>query len=287
MTYRIKSAAALTGISAATLRAWERRYGLVTPRRTEGGYRTYSETDLERLRRVKSLVDLGYKVSEAIALLEREAVFPAPLAVPSSARIRASLLDALLDLDRARAVEIARDLPRLPIAEQMEEVLLPVLREVGTRWARGEATIVQEHFASAFARERLLRLLEVLLAERSEGEEAVCIGVPGELHELGLLAAAVHLALRGWRVVYLGPDVPFAALGPTLHERHPALVCTSLIRSIPEAECVALAERLREIAPAGTRVLIGGAGVPESLVGAPLPGVLLTRGFPETLDTAA
>lgn len=290
MTYRIKSVAVMTGIRAATLRAWERRYGIVSPDRTGGGYRAYTEEDVERLRRIKELTDAGYKVSEAIALAQREGGAGVAEELPAPDELRDQLLDAVLALDRARAAALMDGVGRLPFGEQMthfETVVFPVLHEIGSRWARGEASVVQEHFASAFARERLAAVLDGLNAGPARAREAVCFGAPGERHELGLLAAAVHLALRGWRVVYLGPDLPLESLRPTLHARRPALVCTSLLRSMSEERCLAFAAELRQIAPAETGVLVGGPGVPASLVGTPLQGVQLTRNFPERLEVAA
>jgi DNA-binding transcriptional MerR regulator len=286
MTYRIKSVAALTGISAATLRAWERRYDLVSPERTAGGYRTYSDDDVERLRRVKTLVDRGFKVSEAIALAQRGDT-QASAKLPDAGELRAGLQRAFLALDHAAAASLLPALGRLSFRERMERVFFPILHDVGERWARGEATVVQEHFASAWVRERLAGMLEATVPGAGGRPEAVCAGLPGERHELGLMAAAVHLALRGWRVTYLGADVPFDALEPTLREHRPALVCTSLMFGIPEAECLEIAARLREIAPPETEVLIGGPGVPASLIGSPEPGVRLTRVFPERLEAAA
>lgn len=285
MTYRIKSVSALTGVSAATLRAWERRYDLVVPERTAGGYRLYTDGDVERLRRIKELVDHGYKVSEAIGLVQR-GERGARAEPPSVEPLRDRLHAALLELDRTRAGELGEALSRLPLEAQMEQVLFPILHRIGAMWARGEATIVQEHFASAFAHERLAAMLESLGAGPVGGPEAVCAGVPGEGHELGLLAAAVHLAMRGWRVTYLGPDVPFPELEATLHVRRPALVCASLMRATSEADCMELARGLRAIVPPGTGVLLGGAGVPASLVGIPCAGVQLTRRFPERVEGA-
>ena len=288
MAYRIKSVAELTGISPATLRAWERRYGTVAPQRTESGYREYSKEEVTRLIQIKVLVDRGFKVGEAIAMVEEEMpLMNADQPSATIAGIRDDLLDALLALDRTRAGQVGERLDVLSLDQQIEEVLMPVLREVGARWARAEATIVQEHFASAFAREKLAGMLHSLGSGCATGPEVICAGAPGETHELGLLAIAVHLAARGWQVTYIGPDVPATELRPLLKERRPAMLCTSLIYPVEEGACLEYARTLRQMAPPETRVVVGGAGIPPGVVGTPGEKLHLIRHLDELLALAA
>jgi MerR family transcriptional regulator, light-induced transcriptional regulator len=275
MGYRIKSVAALTGLTTSTLRAWERRYGLISPDRTHGGYRVYTDDDVARLTRIKSLLDNGFKVSEAIALVTREAP-PLPRSDASAESlddIRDELLQALLDVDRPRASRVADRLASLTFDRRIDEILLPVLRSVGEAWACGEANIAQEHFASAFVREKLSGMLDELQAGPADGEEAVCVGLPGERHEIGLLAAAVHLALRGWRVTFLGADLPFEDLREVVARKRPALLCAAMVQQNSEAERAEVAQRLRDLAPPETRIVIGGHGVPNGSNGFNADGV--------------
>jgi MerR family transcriptional regulator, light-induced transcriptional regulator len=281
MAYRIKSVSALTGLTTSTLRAWERRYGLLTPERSSGGYRLYTDDDVARLSRIKSLLDNGFKVSEAIALVEREAppLTPSDASEESLEPIRAELLDAVLQMDRPRANRVADRLASLTFERRVDEILLPVVREVGTRWASGIANIAQEHFTSSFVSEKLAGMLAELGAGPATGREVVCAGLPGERHEIGLLAAAVHLALKGWRVTYVGADLPFEDLRESLARRPPALLCTAMVQHRNEAESIEAIRRLREAAPPETRIVIGGQGIPAELLASP-NGIAL---FP-TLD---
>jgi MerR family transcriptional regulator, light-induced transcriptional regulator len=277
MGYRIKSVAALTGLTTSTLRAWERRYGLISPDRTHGGYRVYTDDDVARLSRIKSLLDNGFKVSEAIALVAREAPSLPRSDAPAESLddIRSELLQALLDVDRPGASRITDRLASLTFERRIDEILLPVLRDVGEAWACGEASVAQEHFATAFVREKLSGMLDELHAGPSAGREVVCAGLPDERHEIGLLAAAVHFALRGWRVTYLGADLPYEDLQEVLTRRQPALLCVAMIRQTSAAECMEVIERLRSLVPDGTRVVLGGAGVPHEASGSLQNGVFL------------
>lgn len=278
MSYRIKSVASLTGINTATLRAWERRYSLVVPRRTAGGYRVYSDEDVNTIARVKTLVDRGLKVGEAVDIVRRGDPVPAlPEAADSVEEIRAAMLEALLDFDRAAADGLYDRLAALSFPERIEEVILPLLRAVGDCWERGAADVTQEHFLTVYVREKMEWMLGFLSSAPAAGPEAVFAGVPGERHEMGLLAVAVHLASRGWQVTYLGADVPFPDLARTLAARRPALLCGSVVLSVSRGECLELARRLREAAPPGTRVVLGGTGIPEGVGEVSIRGVSLVR----------
>ena len=264
MTYRIKRVAHLTGINPATLRAWERRYGLVAPDRTNSGYRLYTDEDVAMLSRIKALVDDGLTIGEAISRVRRGAApLPADSGGPSVREVRFRMLEALLSFDRRRALQAYEEVLCLPPDRRVEEVLLPVLREIGDLWQANECGVSEEHFASAFVREKLAGIIEALDTGSARGPEAVCAGIPGELHEAGLMAAAIHLSTRGWRVVYLGPNIPVEEVRRILQQRRPAMFCTSVVNTMSLADYRRLSRELREAAPADTEVVIGGPGVPS------------------------
>lgn len=266
MSYRIKRVAHLTGINPATLRAWERRYGLVSPDRTDSGYRLYSDEDVAMLSRIKSLVDEGLTIGEAILRVRRGSdPLPGDAGGPRVHEVRFRLVEALLSYDRRAALDACEEVGSLPADRRVEEVLIPAMHDVGELWERGEAGICEEHFASAFVREKLIGILEDLDTGSGRGPEALCAGLPGEKHEFGLLAAAVHLAIRGWRLVYLGADVPMDEIRRVLQSRRPALFCTSVVNRMATADFRALVRAIRAAAPAETEVVIGGRGVPGTV----------------------
>lgn len=285
MPYRMKTVEKLTGIPKSTLIAWERRYGLVVPGRTESGYRVFDDEDVERLRRLKSLVDGGYRISEAIALVQRgpsqaPAVRPLEAEVAEDTRgpeavlrgldralstprepiveVRDALVEALLRYDRDAADRAALQLLTVPYDVRVERVFLPLLREVGDRWEAGTITVVQEHFASGYCREHLLTILRAVQTARPDAPEAICATPEGERHEFGLMGVAIKLAGQGFRVMWLGPDVPTDQLVEVVRARRPALVCISAVRERTPDEMMAFASYLSSSVPRQTRVLIGG-----------------------------
>ena len=287
MAWRIKTVAERTGVRSDTLRAWERRYSLVTPVRSEKGYRLYSDEDIAAVAKVKELVDSGLSIGEAVDQARRLgaiAAAPPPRRdrAPEGGAIRASrsaLLKATEALDRPRADAILA--AQLPISHErtLREVLLPLVREIGSLHARGRATTAQERFAAQWVRERICAMLVQVGGGPVDGPEAFCAGPPGEPSDLGLLGSSLHLALRGWRVTYLGGGFPTEELTPWLQERRPPLLLTSLVRQRPEAERRELLRQLRSIAPPATTVVAGGPGARGD--GSPVAGVSIARSFDE------
>ena len=265
MTYRIKRVAHLTGINPATLRAWERRYQLLTPRRSPAGYRLYTDEDVAILARIKRLIDEGLSIGEALERMRQTSV---PLSPHADAAlmddVRDEIAEALLSMDRPRAQTAWDRLSSIPSLRRVDEVLMPVLRLVGERWACGEIGVADEHYATAFAREKLAAIFGELEGGIAGGPLAVCAGLPGEYHELGLMGAALHLLDAGWRVIYLGISVPLEEIGRVAVERRAAMVCTSVMRPMSPDEFALLTRELRRVLPDGTEVVIGGGGIPDS-----------------------
>jgi DNA-binding transcriptional MerR regulator/methylmalonyl-CoA mutase cobalamin-binding subunit len=274
MTYRIKRVAHLTGINPATLRAWERRYGLVAPDRTGSGYRLYTDEDVAMLSRIKALVDEGLTIGEAITRVRRGSEpLPADGAGPSVREARARMLEALLAFDRRGALEAYDSISNLPPVRRVEEVLLPLVREVGDLWGCAEIGVAEEHFASAIIREKLAGIMEDLDTGTARGPEAVCVGLAGERHEFGLMGISINLATRGWRVLYLGVDLPMDEVQRVVQTRRPALLCTSVVNQMGTAEFRRLVRELRDMAPPETEIVIGGPGLPDSTAVADVAGV--------------
>jgi MerR family transcriptional regulator, light-induced transcriptional regulator len=279
--YRIKSVAAQTGVSTATLRAWERRYGLVQPTRSEGGYRLYSDDDVRMITRVRELIDQGYKVGEAIASLHvpNGSVSRHIWTAERVDDLRDRLGGALLALDVAAAERLARRTSTLPIGRRLSEVYLPLLSSIGDAWEHGLASVAQEHFASAQIRAWMLEILRTVDGTGRSGRPVVLAGAPGEQHEFGLLALAVLVAERQLPFLYLGADLPLTELRRVLAEREAAAVCSSLVKRRSAEECLTFGSALRAATPVGVPVVVGGRGIPASLWGEPEPGLHFSDDF--------
>lgn len=205
--YTVKQAAALTGVPQASLRAWERRYGIVRPSRSDGGYRLYDDAQIALLRTMARLIAEGVPASVAAARVRETAPWSA-LAVASSPAGDLVTAARTLDPQHIRRL-IDGALAAGPFEEVLGNWLLPQTRQLGDAWAAGELTIAQEHFASG----HLMRAISVIFEadEYLDSSPPVLVGLPpGSQHEIGLLCFATCLRRIGVQVIYLGSNVPVA-----------------------------------------------------------------------------
>jgi len=239
---RIGELSRRVGVPVESLRAWERRYGLLEPSRTPGGFRLYGEDDVARVLAMRANLDRGLAAAEAarLALAERVggAGSPAPVA-DASALVQA--LDRFDESGAQRALD--RLLMTLTLDVVLRDVILPYLHELGERWARGEATVAQEHFASNLVRGRLLALARSW--DRGSGPRVLLACVEGELHDLPLLCFGLALRGRGWRIAYLGADTPVSSVVEAARALSPdAVVVSGTVVGVYDG----IADNLREIA---------------------------------------
>jgi MerR family transcriptional regulator, light-induced transcriptional regulator len=264
--YNIKAVSRLTGVAADTLRRWESRYNILSPQRSTGGYRMYSQRDVDTIRWLKARVDEGLTISRACDLLRTQpetalsdgaggpggparsvAVDSAPAGVRSLPVLTTELLAWLERMDEAHAGQVLTEALGLYTVEQVvEELVYPLLVEVGERWMRGEWSVAQEHFASAFIRGRLANLLHTS-PYNAAGRLVLVACAPEELHEIGALITALYLRRNGYRVVYLGQNVPLDSLVSTIRTLRPAVVCCSASRPDTAANLRPLAGLLAEL----------------------------------------
>lgn len=285
MGYRVKTVSTMTGIPRATLLAWERRYGILDPERTNSGYREYSEADVALLMRLKGLVDHGHPIGEAVSLA-RQAPPIAAVAAMSGETLVERLLAALRNFDGETAQRASPALDQLAFAAALDTVYLPLLRAAGDEWAAGRMTIAQEHFTSAWCRERMIGMLHAIGSGPAFGPRIACATAPGEQHELGVLAVAIKLALGGWRVIWLGADLPVAELARMARSAKPRAVAVSVMRAVEPDAVRALATELRAAVEPGVVVLIGGPAV-RGLEGSSTDDLWLASTFPAAADRLA
>ena len=270
---RIGELARRTETSPELLRAWEQRYGLLRPMRSEGGFRLYSDQDEARVLRTKSLIAEGLSASEAARrALGPEGPTREEEDLPAAEGLAAELREALdrFDEDGAnRALD--RLLAALSLETVMQQVLLPYLHVLGDRWASGEISVAQEHFASSLIRGRLLGLARGWGTGRGPLLLLAC--PPGEEHDLGLLMFGIAAWRRGWRIVYLGQDTPVETIEQAAVAVEPALVVLAVAEGTP------IASHTHELRMLAGRipVAVGGAIRPEELSGL---GIRMLEGDP-------
>ncbi len=205
---RIGELSRRSGVSPELLRAWEHRYGLLRPLRSDGGFRLYSPQDERRIAVMRSHLERGLSAAEAARLTLDEDSRPETPALERSAGELRAALDAFDESGAQSALD--RLLSAFSVEVVLREVVLSYLRDLGERWERGEASVAQEHFASQVLRGRLLGLARGW--DRGAGPRALLACMPGEHHDLGLITFGLALRDRGWRIVFLGPDTPLDTL---------------------------------------------------------------------------
>jgi MerR family transcriptional regulator, light-induced transcriptional regulator len=253
---RIGELSRRVGVSSELLRAWERRYSLLSPTRTTGGFRLYDDEDERRVRRMLDHLRAGVSAAQAAGLIrlelgqvESDGGDDAVVFEPGGDQLRRPL-DQFDDPGAHAALD--RLLSIFSVEAVLRDEVLPYLHELGERWQRGEASIAQEHFASALLRGRLLGLARGWGSGR--GPQALLACVPAEQHDLGLICFGLALRRQGWRIAFLGPDTPLATTAETARLLRPALVVVSATLS---NQPVNAEGGLAEVAATGPLALAG------------------------------
>jgi MerR family transcriptional regulator, light-induced transcriptional regulator len=253
------------GVGVDTLRAWERRYGLLHPQRSTGGFRLYSAADEATVRTMLAEMRRGFSPAQA-AKLALSHQGPLSGSVPAdeaatpaeqerSVALRRGLREALLAFDGRRAHELIDALfAEFTLNAVLDDVLLPCLRDLGDLWEAGEVSVAQEHFASSLIRERLLGLARQW--DYGRGPRAVLACPPGERHDIALICFGLALGAAGWRILFLGPDTPIDTLAG-VSEALDADVF--VLAATTPARFAAVTDGLRALA-AARPLLLAGAG---------------------------
>ncbi len=250
--FNVKAMVHQTGVAAATLRAWERRYGIPSPPRTGSGYRLYSARDVAIIRWLKAQIESGMSISQAVSLLHsqigqpgtsRASTVHAPDKLPAS-------LQRLHDDIIAAAPTYSEDIIEhafneafsiLPVEDVCINLIQPVLVTLGAMWHAGEVSVSTEHYVTNLVRRRLIALLSVA-PSTTRPERILSACAPGEYHELGLLMLSVFLRRRGFGVVYLGQNTPASRMLDTINQIQPEVMLVSASRLRPASNLLSMFE---------------------------------------------
>lgn len=267
-TYNLGTVLRETGINADTLRAWERRYDLPAPERSEGGHRLYSERDLAIIKWLLLQQESGTRIGQAVKIWRskvaagedplNETLAPMLNNLPEQSQLdvfRVQWVAACIDFDEAKAEQIASEaFARFSPEVSFTGIFLPGIREIGELWYQGKVTVQQEHFASALLMRRLNALISTSPAP-TRAEKIIVACPPKEEHTLSSLLLTLFLRRRGFHVVYLGTNVPLEEFRETVDTIRPELVLFS-------AQLLNTAATLEQTARAlaGCDVIIGYIG---------------------------
>lgn len=258
--FPISSVSQLTGVNTVTLRAWERRYGLIRPTRTEAGHRLYTEQDIERIKLILQLLDEGIAISRVQAALriaaEREQA-PAAAQEGPWQHYQQDMLRAVGEFDEARLEQVYNESMALyPVDVVTRQLLLPLLEQLGERWMQVDTGIAEEHFFSVFMRNKLGARFHHRNSVNT-GPLLVAACLPGEQHEFGLLLFALAAHARGYRIILLGADMPLAPIAAVVKRTGSAGI---ILSGSVECDAQQLQTELEELRrQTGVPVFVGGS----------------------------
>ena len=286
--YTISEAADRAGVTVEVLRAWERRYEIVTPRRTQAGYRLYDEAAIGRVRAMRGLVDEGWTPSAAAASLRdiADADLPAVTAPRGGSATAEGEADELVErfvsaagaMDSGALRAVLDEMGARASFEPMSDrFLFPALRALGDAWQSGAVSVAAEHAASAAVARWIGAAYDAAGANRSDARPVLVGLPPGARHELAALAFATAARRAGLTVHYLGADLPAAAWMRAARSTDAAVAVIGVPTSADADPARSVARSLRRGVP-GLVVAFGGDGAsgmqPQSVLADGLPNAV-------------
>ncbi len=262
--YSIRAVAEETGLSPHTIRAWERRYNVLSPERTGTNRRVYDEGDVELLKLLHSAVKAGHSIGMIASLSteELQRVAQSDVASPTSqddpTRFLRDCCQSLLDLNAERLnSELGRASSVLGVDTFIRDLILPMMAFIDGEWSEGRLSIAQEHLASALVRTHLDRLRHSIQPP-SNAPRAVVATPANQQHEIGALLAAIVAARADWNVTYLGPNLPASEIAQAAVRTKSKVVALSLVYPFSEAAVEEELVTLGALLGQGVHLLIGG-----------------------------
>ena len=264
-----------TGLSPDLLRVWERRYRAVEPSRAKDGQRLYSDSDVERLRLLRLATLAGRSIGQVAQIATDE--LTQLVREDEAARQRVAPRDemglpesAAQDVERALELARAVDAPGLEgllrraaaalgVPVFLDSVVAPLLRRMGDEWKAGRLAVAQEHLATAIVQRVLEGMIHFLVPPHGAPNLLVAT-LSGEQHKIGALLAATTAAAEGWRVTYLGPDLPAGEIGSAAIAAAARVVGVSVVHVAEPEQVVTQLRAIRTRLPASVPLLVGGAG---------------------------
>lgn len=227
--YLIKDLEQLSGIKAHTLRIWEQRYSLLTPRRTDTNIRYYNDSDLRLILNVALLNGHGIKISKiakmTVEQINQEVLKLTERSFTHDDQIHA-LIVSMVELDEARFDKIiSTNILKIGFEMTMMHIIYPFLMKIGVLWQTGSIHPGQEHFISNLIRQKIIVAIDGQLYSGG-GKKFLLFLPPGEMHEISLLFSSYVLKSSGHQVIYLGQNTPDSDLNAVYDVHQPEFLVT-------------------------------------------------------------
>jgi methanogenic corrinoid protein MtbC1 len=271
----IQVAARRSGLTADVIRAWERRYNAVEPERSGTNRRLYSDDDIERLLLLSNVTRAGRRIGDVAALplddlramAAEDKQAAGRISPPGYSRHRSrsarrhleACLEAVDNLDGAALDAALSDAAvDLTVPVLLEQLLTPLMEQLGERWSDGSLRIAHEHMATALVRSFLGALRNV--GPPPEGAPEIIVATPaGAQHEIGALMVAVLAAGDGWKVTYLGSDLPAEDIASAARNRQARAVALSIVYPTDDSQIGRELRRLGAQLDEGVSLFVGGS----------------------------
>lgn len=272
--YPIKVVSQMTGLSVHVIRAWEKRYNVVEPDRTDTNRRMYSEDDIQKLKLLNDASNLGHNIgslaklslTELKNILSREKNKTSEQKFESQSVNQVELVGEVLSesIETIRHYEakhlesiLLKASTKLTQPVLIEEVVIPLVYKIGDMWHNGDIRVANEHFASSVIRSFLFNLLES--SSLNESAPILVSATPRcQEHELGALIAGVVAASSGWKVIYLGANLPAEEVGAVVSYLNAKVVALSLVYPSDDPSLPKELRKIKQIIPSGVSIIVGG-----------------------------
>jgi DNA-binding transcriptional MerR regulator/methylmalonyl-CoA mutase cobalamin-binding subunit len=277
--YPIRYVSQRTNLTPHVIRAWEKRYQAVVPHRSPKNRRLYSEDDLQRLQLLKKITDAGHNISQVASLDAGDLLVLAKQERLIAPRMRANrlkqaqpmavdehlknCLSAVLDLD-SESLERSYDRAAIDLTRPvlLNDIIVPLFEEIGTRWRNGSLKILNEHMATSVTRNFLLNMLRA--TEISDSAPKILIATTvGQWHDIGALAVALTAAENGWYPIYYGPNLPAEEIALGVQQNAARVLAISITHLLDQHPLIDELRKLRRYVGRNTALFIGGQIVGE------------------------
>lgn len=252
--YSIKDLENLTSIKAHTIRIWEQRYDLLSPKRTDTNIRYYEDQDLKKLLNINLLYSNGLKISKIASLTDEEIIEESKKLIRKFSNEENSLVEliimATIDLDTHKVYDILEEsFKGKDIEDFYADTIIPLLHRIGSLWQLNSISVGHEHFFSNILREFILSKTAELPIPDKNSKKALLFLHEGEEHEISLFIYHYVLKRDGWNVIYLGARVPENDLEITYNQFKPDIVVTSFIATLSKEDFSKIVQKITSIVP--------------------------------------